>query len=152
MTWKTHTVQAAVTAALASQYLNIVEVAILFFSIILIDVDHYFDFVVVCKRYSIRDMFKFHKYVWEHKHGIYGLNIFHTMEVFAALFILGFMNRYLWIVLAGFAMHMTLDLISLIHHGIVFNRAFSIIEYLIRKKNPAAVGYPVPDEAFWNEP
>jgi len=152
MTWKTHTVQAAVTAAAASQYLTAGEVAVLFASIILIDVDHYFDFVVVCGRYSIRDMFKFHRYVWEHKYGIYGLNIFHTMEVFAALFVLGFLSRYFWIALAGFAMHMALDLISLQHHGIIFNRAFSIIEYLVRRRDPTAKGYPVPDEAFWDEP
>lgn len=152
MTLKTHTIQAIVTSAIAAQYLNVIEVAVLFASIVLIDVDHYFDFVVVCKRYSIRDMFKFHKYVWEHKYGIYGLNVFHTLEFFAALFFLGFASHYFWIALAGCAMHMILDVISLLQHGIIFNRAFSIIEYFIRKTDPSANGYPVPDPSFWDEP
>lgn len=152
MTWKTHTAQAAITAAVASHYLLPIEVAALFLSIILIDVDHYFDFVVVCRRYSIKDMFKFHRFVWEHKHGIYGINALHTLEVFAALFFLGYVSRLFIIVLAGFLMHMALDLISFYYHDILFNRAFSIIEYLIKKRNPASNGYPVPDETFWNEP
>ena len=152
MTWKTHTIQAAVTAGVASQYLTAIEAAVLFFSIILIDIDHYFDFVIVCRRYSIRDMFKFHRYVWEHKHGIYGINGLHTVEVFVALFFLGYINRLFSIVLVGFLMHMALDLISLYYHGILFNRAFSIIEYIIRKRNPASNGYPVPDESYWKEP
>lgn len=152
MTWKTHTVQAAVCTAIAARYLTLAEDAVLFLSIIFIDVDHYFDFVVVCKRYAVRDMLKFHRFVWEHKFGIYGLNVFHTIEVFIALFFLGYLSRYFWVILAGFLLHMVLDLISLLQHGIIFNRAFSILEYVIRRRDPACAGYPVPDPEFWREP
>ncbi|MBI5562821.1 MAG: hypothetical protein HY894_08250 [Deltaproteobacteria bacterium] len=149
MTWRTHAAQGAICAAIASPYLTVRETAALFLSIVFIDVDHYFDFVAVCKRYSIRDMFRFHQYVWDHKYGVYGINVFHTFEVFGALFLLGWADRIFWVALAGFLAHMALDLISLWRNGILFNRAFSIIEYVIRKRNPATKGYPVPEEGFW---
>ena len=146
-----HVAQAAVTSAVMTQFLAPVDNVVLFLSIIFIDVDHYFDFAVVCKRFGLWDMFKYHDWVWRFRDNVYGISLFHTAEVFALLFALGFVSHYFWIILGGFLFHFLFDLIFLVRHDILFNRAFSIIEYVIRKSNPASKGYPVPDEGFWDE-
>lgn len=145
-----HAVQALATSAVMTQFLQPVENIALFLSIIFIDVDHYFDFAVVCRRYGVREMFKYHGWVWNSRDNVYGISVFHTAEVFAILFVLGFLSRYFWIILAGFLFHFLFDLIFLIRHRILFNRAFSIFEYVMRRRNPACKGYPVPDDGFWN--
>lgn len=151
MRMKAHMVQGAVASAVMFQYLTYAENAVLFLSVVLIDVDHWFDFAVVNRRYGVRDMFKYHGWVWKHKDAVYGISVFHTAEVFLALFLLGYLNHYFWIIFAGFIYHMALDLFSLYRHGIFFNRAFSIIEYVIRKRMPSTLGYPVPDKGFWDD-
>ncbi|MBI5235376.1 MAG: hypothetical protein HY886_03915 [Deltaproteobacteria bacterium] len=145
-----HVIQATATSAVMTQFLTPIENVALFLSIIFIDVDHYFDFVVVCKRFGVRDMFKYHGWVWHFRDNVYGISLFHTAEAFILLFALGFASHYFWIILAGFLFHFIFDLIFLTRHRIIFNRAFSIIEYVIRKRNPASKGYPVPDDGFWN--
>lgn len=150
MRLREHAAQAVVTCAVASQFLGLAENAVLFSSIIFIDVDHYFDFALVCRRYGIRDMFKFHDWLWKnHRNLIYGISVFHTVEVFVLLFFFGFISRYSWVVLAGFLMHMSFDMLFLYYHGIFYNRAFSIIEYVVRKRDPSCKGYAVPDSSFW---
>ena len=150
MTVKVHTVQAAIVSVpvVLLNLLSLPEGVVLFLSIIFIDVDHYFDFVCVTGRFGIRDMFRFHGYVWKHRENVFGMSLFHTVEVFTLLFFLGYIHYYLWIILAGFLTHFALDLYSLVKNRMLFNRAFFIVEYLLRRgKNNR--GYPVPDEAFW---
>lgn len=149
MTLKAHAVQAAIGAVVMSVYFTLSENAVFFLSIVLIDIDHYFDFVVVTRRFAIKDMFKYHGWVWRHKDTVYGISVFHTVEVFIALYLLGGVSRYFTIILYGFLFHMALDLVSLLWHGIFFNRAFSIIEYVIKKRF-STKGYPVPDKDFWD--
>lgn len=149
MTIKVHATQAAIISvpAVFFNLVNLPEGIVLFLSIIFIDVDHYFDYVFVTRRFGIRDMFRFHEFVWKHSKGIFGISLFHTVEIFGLLFFLGYLHYYFWIVLAGFIIHFALDLYSLIRHGMTFNRAFSIVEYLLRRGNNR--GYPIPDETFW---
>lgn len=147
MTLKQHTIQAAIGSALLAPFLGI-DTIIFSLSVILIDVDHYFDFVIVCRRFGIRDMFKFHSWVWHNRHALYGLSLFHTAEVFLLLFVLGFWSHYFWLILFGFSIHLIFDLYYLYKQNCFFNRAFSIIEYLIRRNG--SKGYPVPEKEFWN--
>lgn len=149
MNLKGHAVQAVIGSAVMSQYFQPVDNAVFFLSVILIDVDHYFDFVAVTGRFGLREMFKYHGWLWKHKDTLYGLSFFHTAEVFIALYLLGGYSRYFTIILYGFLYHMTLDLITLCWYKMLFNRAFSLIEYLIKKKITGK-GYPVPEEGFWN--
>lgn len=148
MTLKGHVVQAVIGSAIMTQFLSPVENAVFFLSVIFIDVDHYFDFVIVTGRFKLGDMFKFHGWLWKHKDTLYGLSVFHTIEVFLALYFLGHYNRYFTIILYGFLYHMALDLITLYWYGMFFNRAFSIAEYFI-KKRITGKGYPVPEQGFW---
>lgn len=147
MTLKQHTIQASVGSAILAPFLG-VDTIVFFFSMILIDVDHYFDFAIVCKRFGIGDMFKYHNWVWQKRASVYGLSVFHTAEVFFALFILGFWSYYFWIILFGFFVHLMFDFYSLYKDGNVFNRAISIIEYLIRRND--GNGYPIPSKEFWD--
>ena len=75
MTLKQHTIQASIGSAILAPFLG-VDTIVFFLSMILIDVDHYFDFVIVCKRFGIRDMFRFHNLVWQKKEKVYGLSLF----------------------------------------------------------------------------
>lgn len=147
MTLKQHTIQASIGSAILAPFLG-VDTIVFFLSMILIDVDHYFDFVIVCKRFGIRDMFRFHNLVWQKKEKVYGLSLFHTVEIFLLLFILGFWSHYFWLILFGFSVHLIFDLYYLYTHNSLLNRAFSIIEYIIRRNDSR--GYPVPEKEFWN--
>ena len=115
---------------------------------ILIDVDHYFEFTFVCRRFGIRDMFRYFDWIWKDRQTVYGLSIFHTVEIFLLLFILGFWSHYFWLILFGFSVHLMFDLYYLYVHNCFFNRAFSIIEYIIKSKGIKC--YPVPEKEFWN--
>lgn len=148
MTVKQHAIQASVGSVILAPFFGI-DTIVFFLSVILIDVDHYFDFAIICKRFGIRDMFKYHKLVWHERQTVYGLSLFHTVEIFLLLFIFGFWSHYFWIVLLGFTVHFMSDIYHLYNHDILFNRAFSIIEYLIRRNS--LKGYPVPEKEFWND-
>ena len=147
MTLKQHAIQASAGSLILAPFLG-VDTIVFFLSMILIDVDHYFDFVVVCRRFGIRDMFKFHNWVWQEKHEVYGINLFHTAEIFLLLFVLGFWSYYFRIILFGFSIHLMFDFYYLYTHNCFFNRAFSIIEYLIKRNNRK--GYPAPEKEFWD--
>ena len=147
MTLKQHTIQASIGSIILWPFLGI-DTIVFFFSMILIDVDHYFDFVIVCKRFGIRDMFKYYDWVWEEKQMVYGLSLFHTAEIFLMLFVLGFWSYYFWLILFGFSVHLMFDLYYLYIHKCLFNRALSIIEYIIKSRRVKC--YHLPEKEFWN--
>lgn len=147
MTLKQHGIQASVGSVILAPFLG-VDVIIFFLSVIFIDVDHYFEFAVVCKRFGIRDMFRFHNLVWQKRQTVYGLSFFHTVEIFLLLFILGFWSHYFWFILFGFFVHLSFDLYYLYTQNCFFNRAFSIVEYLIRRNGSRR--YPVHGKEFWD--
>ena len=146
MTLKQHTIQASIGSIILGPFLGI-DTIVFFLSMILIDVDHYFEFVIVCRRFGIRDMFKYYDWVWEEKQMVYGLSLFHTAEIFLMLFVLGFWSYYFWLILFGFSVHLMFDLYYLYVHNCFFNRAFSIVEYLIRGYGLKC--YPIPEKEFW---
>lgn len=148
MTFKEHAIQASIGSLILAPMFGF-KVVIFFLSMILIDVDHYFDYAIVCKRFDIKGMFKYHRFLWSNRELIYGLNIFHTIEIFLILFFLGFWLFYFWIVLFGFFVHLMFDLYYLYKHSSISNRAISIIEYIIRRKKMNC--YPLPSDDFWEK-
>lgn len=147
MTLKEHTIQASIGSIILAPVFGF-KVIIFFLSMILIDVDHYFDYMIVCKRFDIRGMFKYHRFLWSNKESVYGISIFHTIEIFLILFLLGFWSHYFWMVLLGFFVHLMFDLYYLYKYATITNRAVSIIEYLIRRKKLNC--YPLPPDNFWD--
>lgn len=147
MTLKQHAIQASAGSVILAPFLGF-DVIIFFLSVILIDVDHYFEFVVVCRRFGIKDMFRYYDWVLHGEHAIYGLSVFHTAEMFLLLFTLGFWSHYFWLILFGFSVHLVFDFYHLYIHNHLLHRAFSIIEYLIRSKGVKC--HPVPEKEFWD--
>ncbi|HHL39904.1 MAG TPA: hypothetical protein ENJ37_05310 [Deltaproteobacteria bacterium] len=145
MTLRGHVIQAAITAAAAATVLDPWQTLVLASSVVLIDVDHYLDFVVVTGRFGLSEMFRFHDFVWERRGEVYGLSVFHTVEVFSLLAAAGWLwSEWAWVVLAGFLMHMAADAVFLYRNDALGTRAVSIVEYVVRR---GGAGYPRYEDA-----
>jgi hypothetical protein len=109
-----------------------------FFASVLIDFDHYLDYVGRNKLrdFSVRRMFEY-AYVLSEKDregNFVALSVMHTVEfilfvyLIAALTGLATIEAILW----GLLFHMVVDIIFQWSQGKLFHRAFSIVEYVIR--------------------
>ena len=63
------------------------------------------------------------------------INLFHTIESYLLLLFLAGSFPVLYYVLSGFLFHHLFDQVYLTKYKLPFVRAFSILEYFIRKKN-----------------
>lgn len=107
---------------------------------VLIDVDHYLEFIYLNRltNFSIRRMSDYHYLLSNYwpRPGFLNLSIFHTAEFLSlfylvALWLDSFMLKAaLW----GMLLHFFLDFICLVNMGATNKRAYSIIEFLIRKE------------------
>jgi hypothetical protein len=132
-----HVVAGGVASAALIPVLG-VNSAAFFTASVLIDVDHYLDYVYRNNftDFSIKRMFAFHDLLDEKisETPFVGLSVMHTVEFFllvyavAALTGLAAIEAILW----GLLFHMVLDLVYLYRQGILFRRALSIVEYVIR--------------------
>jgi len=115
-----------------------VNSAAFFASSVLIDFDHYLDYVYRNNftDFSVKRMFAFHEFLYEKTNEtlFLGLSVMHTVEFLllvyavAALTGVAAIEAILW----GLLFHMVLDLIYLYRQGRLFRRALSIVEYVIR--------------------
>jgi len=107
---------------------------------VLMDIDHYWDFLYHngFKDYSVETMFAYHAVIRKlcHRPNFLSLNVFHTVEVLLAILFIGMWcnSDVILVVFWGMLFHQLLDLIDLYRHRVLFKRAFSIIEYWIRKR------------------
>jgi hypothetical protein len=93
--------------------------------------------------------------------GFYVLNLFHTIEFMLLLGVLGLLQPVFFYVLAGLLWHCSLDLFMLARHRVTCIRAFTIVEYCIKSRNPANIvrisdllridGLTLPQDS-WNYP
>jgi hypothetical protein len=93
--------------------------------------------------------------------GFYVLNLFHTIEFLLLLGLLGLLHPVFFYLLAGALWHCALDICMLARHNFTFIRAFSIIEYRIKGRNPSNIlriqdllridDVTIPDDS-WNYP
>ncbi|MDA8106298.1 MAG: hypothetical protein M0Z71_13080 [Nitrospiraceae bacterium] len=117
-------------------YLTDLRTALVFSaSVVLIDIDHYFHYIYRKKNLSISGMFAFYDEVWERRESVFGISVFHTVEVILLLVAAGQWYPMLRVVVAGFLVHMLFDFLHLLWYKAPFVRALSITEYFIRKKN-----------------
>jgi hypothetical protein len=106
---------------------------------VLIDTDHYLDFVYYnrCRDLSIRGMFRFHRLsfqkIW--RRDFLDLSVFHTAEFFLGLYLLATWagSSLLLAALLGAVFHLALDVFYLAWYRSVFKRAYSVVEYLVRR-------------------
>lgn len=107
---------------------------------VLIDIDHYIEFLWKNRftNFRFRKMFDYCNVIvgWNTRPGLLGLSIFHTAEVIGGIYLASIwvnsniINAIFW----GMVFHMTLDILFLLKIGALFCRAFSFIEYVIRKR------------------
>ncbi len=114
--------------------------AIFWASSVLIDGDHYLDYVYRngFRDYSVKRMFVFHERLYERakEPEFLGLNLMHTAEFVILAGVAAVITGWTWLIaaLSGVLLHMLLDLFYLYRRGRLFRRALSIIEYVIRVK------------------
>ena len=113
---------------------------------VLIDLDHYLDFLVHnrFRSFSIKKMFLYHKYLFLRikRPDFLSLEIFHTIEflTFMAACSLWAHSLFLQAVTAGMTIHCLADMIYLKRLGAFSSRAHSFVEYVFRKRNMARQG------------
>jgi len=132
-----HAISGGIAASLLIPFLGVNSITFWVASV-LIDGDHYVDYLYRnrFKDFSVRRMFTFHDLLSIEfiKQGSLGLNLMHTVEFLLAVFVFYVFTGWVWVlaVLGGMLFHIITDIIYMYRRGIVFKRAFSIIEYVIR--------------------
>lgn len=146
MNLREHVVLGAGAAALLFPVLGAQDSAIFFGASVLIDADHYWEYL---HRNGFRDWspsrtFAFHRALFRHIRSprLLGLNLFHTLECFLLVYLagVGLDSSAAFAALGGMAFHLVLDLARLAWYRAVFTRALSVVEYLIRRRRLRARG------------
>lgn len=108
-----------------------------FFSSFLIDIDHYFVYLIKEKNFNIKKSFYWHKQFREgNKFHKPMLHIFHTIEFHIFILIVSFFFPIFLFIFLGIFFHSLIDLLDLIIAKRVHAREYFLIRYLIRgKKN-----------------
>lgn len=135
-----HTVQSVVTSSVLYPFIG--ENAVAFgLSVVFIDIDHVFDYILQTRSLKVFGVFPYCKILLNamKKNRFLVLNIFHTVEFFLLIAILGFFNPVFFYMLAGMLCHIALDIYHLSRSNIVFFRAFSIIEFFIRARSNTCI-------------
>lgn len=147
MTLGQHVVLGGGAALAVAPVLGTGHTAIFFAATVLIDVDHYWDYLVRCefRSWSWRKFFAYHRALVPHVHApdFLALSVFHTVEAFAAVYLAGV---YLgagaaFAALLGMAYHLLLDVLALAWRGRTFKRALSLVEYHVRRRRLQARGF-----------
>jgi hypothetical protein len=145
MTLKEHLSYGAVASAALYPVLG-PKVAFFYIPSVLIDADHYIDYLYYTKfrDWSVKHMFAFHNTLaeWRHKPNFMALEAFHTAEFQLAFLGVGLFYRSeaLLLAFAGLMFHMLLDLIRLSQWKRIDLRALSFVEYVIRKRRMLKAG------------
>jgi hypothetical protein len=110
-------------------------------SVILIDIDHIIQYVDDTKNLNPKGFFAYFNVLGNYvknrniEKDYLCINLFHTIECYLLLLLLAGSFPVLYYVLFGFLFHHLFDQICMIKNKIPYCRAFSILEYFIRKKN-----------------
>lgn len=122
---------------------------------VLIDADHYWDYLwrSKFKNWSGRRMFRYCGLIVKdlHNPNFLGFSLLHTAEVFLFVYFLArYWNFTFFITIFwGMVFHLVLDMLWSLKQKAFFCRAYSILEYWIRKKTMIRRGFR-PDE-FYSE-
>lgn len=138
MTARQHIVLGGVASAALAPFMG--TTALVFWAAsVLIDIDHYLDFVYhnKFKVFGIRKMFDYHRVLmgyWDRPEFL-NLSLLHTYEFIgaAAVAALWTGSEVMAAAAMGFIFHLFLDVLYLRSHGILNKRAHSPIEYWIKK-------------------
>ncbi len=116
------------------------NVIILWIASFAVDIDHYLDFLYHngFTDFSFTRMFEYHDILIKlgKRQEFLNLSIFHTIEFMLPLYAVGAYtgSAAVMAVFWGIIIHITLDVIHLLRHGVLCKRTHSIVEYLIRRR------------------
>ncbi len=140
MCLRKHIIYSIIPTIMLAPFVGI-QALVFFAGAILIDADHYLQYILKFNDFSVKGMFDYTSSVVsyvesENKRSPYlGLCLFHTVEFFILLSILSFYSIIARYLLLGILFHMVLDIIFLHRREALFTRAFSLVEYFIRIGN-----------------
>ncbi len=128
-----HLIQASVSTAILYPFIGD-KAFIVGGSIVAIDIDHFIEYYRDTGKLDIKGFFKHHEILLHNLDNYLGINLFHTVECYIILFLATpYFPDAAWI-LSGFLFHHLFDQIQLIKMRKPFARAFSVVEYFIRKQ------------------
>jgi hypothetical protein len=148
-----HVLLGGAAALAAAPVLGIRASGVFWLSSVLIDVDHYLDFVYRSRftEWTPQKMFQFHQTLLRRVHDpdFLGLSLFHTIEWFLLVGIVGAWSGSVLVFAAmlGMVFHLSLDFAYLATHRALTARALSLVEYFIRRRAIVHRGYD-PDRVF----
>jgi len=164
MTLKEHATYGAAVSAALYPVLG-AKVAFFYIPSVLIDADHYLDYLYFSKfrDWSVKQMFRFHGVLYKFvrlNREILALEAFHTAEFLLAILGVGlyFRSDAVLLMFAGLMFHMVLDLIRMAQWKRIDVRALSFVEYAVRKRrmikqgtHPEAIFFEVYDQVKESE-
>ena len=129
-----HLIQGAAGAAILYPFIG-GKAFIFGVSVVAIDLDHFVEYYRDTLSIDLKGFFEYHNILSNNLDNYLGLNLFHTIECYIILFFAGLILPDLHLILYGFLFHHLFDQIKLTWMKRPFARAFSIIEYFIRRKH-----------------
>ncbi|GAB6038931.1 hypothetical protein JCM15519_34900 [Fundidesulfovibrio butyratiphilus] len=134
MSPKFHFVQGAAGAAVLMPFLGWQDSVVFGLTVFFIDLDHIIPFVRDCKSLNVRRFFLYHAKA-PHTPNFLALAVFHTVEFQLLLILLGFVWPVFQVMAAACLFHIFFDVVKTFQLGKPFLRAYSLIEYALRRKH-----------------
>ena len=140
MKLREHVVLGGAAAAGLTPVLGAQDSLVFLGATVLIDVDHYWDYLVRndFRNWSWPKTFAFHRALFPkiHDADFLALNFFHTVEAFVIVLVAGSWlgSSAALAAFLGMAYHLALDLAFLTWHRATFKRALSYVEYHLRRR------------------
>jgi hypothetical protein len=145
LTLRDHTIIGGAVSIILYPFIGL-EAVCFFGASVLIDIDHYIDFIYHngMKDFSPARMFRYHKILsqWLRDPEFLNMEIFHTVEFLTLILALAFMlnSPALTAIFFGLILHIGLDVVFLLRHKVLNKRIHSITGYFIKKKAFAEIG------------
>lgn len=153
MKLQSHIIAGAVGATVFYPLLGLSRSFLFLTASVLIDSDHYLEYLwrTGAKDWSPKRMFRYYDQITtrNHEKTKVGFSLFHTVEIFALVYFLGKYVSFDFFmpILFGMAYHMVFDVVWLTYHKVPTTRAYSIVEYFIRRHDLRKKGID-PDEFY----
>ncbi len=97
---------------------------------LLIDVDHYFWYVIKFRDLSLMNAYYYALDKDRSDNDV--LHIFHVVEVWILVFILGFFNDVFFLLAVGLGVHLLMDFIHAIRYSMYNGRTYSLFTWMFR--------------------
>jgi len=145
LTLRDHTIIGGAVSIILYPFIGL-EALWFFGASVLIDIDHYIDFIYHngMRDFSPARMFLYHKILsrWLKDPEFLNMEIFHTVEFLILILALAliFNSTVLAAIFFGLMLHIALDVIFLLRHKVLNKRVHSIAGYFIKKRAFAKKG------------